>query len=235
MSMFRPSRRAALALLSSLAVAAPLALGAAVAAGPAAAQQQEAAPIALSPEDEAEIARLEAYMREIDTLVSDFVQVSSDGGYAEGTLWLDRPGRMRFEYDDPVPVLMIANGLELLYYDRELEQPTFVPLWETPLWLFLKEDATLTDGIEVLGLRRSGPEGAGSEIELRLREAAYPDRGELVLRFGRQPARLLGWTVVDPQGIATQVSLIDPRWGVQVAKERFESRDLPNVGLEGRQ
>jgi outer membrane lipoprotein-sorting protein len=219
-----PALARSLALALALA-AAPLAaagLAATLAPAPAAAQMQ------LTQEDRAEIARMEATLRAIDTLESRFVQVSSDGGYAEGELWLDRPGKMRFEYDDPVPVLLIANGLELLYYDRELEQPTFVPLWETPLWLFLKEDATLTDGIEVMGIRRSQ-----GEVELRVREADHPDRGELVLRFGREPMRLLGWTVVDPQGIATEVSLVDPRWGVQIADDRFESRHLPNVGLEG--
>jgi outer membrane lipoprotein-sorting protein len=225
MPMFRRPRRAPLAVMSALALALPLAL----AAGPLAAQQEQGGePIALSQQDRQELARLEDYLRGVDTLVSEFSQVSSDGGYAEGELWLDRPGKMRFEYADPVPVLMIANGLELLYYDRELEQPTFVPLWETPLWLFLKEDASLTEGIEVMGLRRSQ-----GEIELRVREAEHPDRGELVLRFAREPVRLLGWTVIDPQGVATQVSLINPRWGVQVAGERFESRNLPNVGLEG--
>jgi hypothetical protein len=128
------------------------------------------------------IAALEQYLRSVDTLVSRFTQVSSDGGYSQGKLWLDRPGKMRFEYDDPVPVLLIANGLELLYYDRELEQPTYVPLWETPLWMVLKEDATLSDGIEVMGLRTTE-----QEIEVRVREADHPERGDLVLRFHRNP------------------------------------------------
>ncbi len=217
-----------LRLLPAALLGLALALGAGVPAGHAQAPQvaQGGEPLRLSAEDRQDLDRLERYLRGIDTLRSRFVQVSSDGGFAEGTLWLDRPGKMRFEYDDPVPVLLIANGLELLYYDRELEEPTFVPLWQTPLWLVLKEEASLTEGIEVLGFRR-GPE----ELSVRVREKESPDRGELVLRFARAPLSLLGWTVVDPQGVATEVSLVDPRWDVAVDEERFESRDLPNVGL----
>jgi outer membrane lipoprotein-sorting protein len=221
-------RPALLALAAALSFAA-LPAAAVGGPGPDTVQQAQSQPLAMSQQDRQDIAVLEQYLRSVDTLVSRFTQVSSDGGYSQGQLWLDRPGKMRFEYDDPVPVLMIANGMELLYYDRELEQPTYVPLWETPLWMVLKEDATLSDGIEVMGLRRTE-----TEVEVRVREADHPDRGQLVLRFHRNPLQLKGWTVVDQQGIATEVTLVDPQWGVQVAGERFESRDLPNVGLEGR-
>jgi outer membrane lipoprotein-sorting protein len=226
-----PSRLPTLAALFASLLAAPLL--AATLSPPAVAQTSPVPQLAQADrptpaERHAEtIAGLERYLRSIDTLVSRFTQVSSDGAYAQGQLWLDRPGKMRFEYDEPVPVLMIANGLELLYYDRELQQPTFLPLWETPLWMVLKEEASLTDEIEVLGLRE-----AGGEIEVRVRESDHPDRGQLTLRFEREPLQLKGWTVIDAQGVATEVTLVDPRWGVQVADERFESRDLPNVGLE---
>ena len=189
-------------------------------------QVEASEPVQLTAQDQQDLARLETYLRSIGTLEARFVQVSSDGGFARGSVWLQRPGRMRFEYDDPVPILLIANGLELLYYDRELEQPTFVPLWQTPLWMVLREKATLTEGIEVVGLRRSP-----TELSVRIRESDAPDRGELVLRFAPQPLSLLGWTVIDVQGVATEVSLVDPRWGVSVDRERFESRHLPNVGL----
>ena len=205
---------------------APLILGAIVAVAAPVATLQASEPAQLTQQDLDDLARLETYLRSIGTLEARFVQVSSDGGFARGTLWLDRPGRMRFEYDPPVPILLIANGFELLYYDRDLEQPTFVPLWQTPLWLVLKEDASLTDGIEILGFLRTP-----GEISVRVRDSGAPDGGELALRFAEGPLSLLGWTVIDAQGIATEVSLLDPSWDVPVDRSRFESRDLPNVGL----
>ncbi|WP_119165161.1 LolA family protein [Algihabitans albus] len=205
---------------------ATLILGLVVAVAAPVASVRASEPLQLTQQDLDDLERLESHLRSIGTLEARFIQVSSDGGFARGTLWLDRPGKMRFEYDPPVPILMIANGLELLYYDRELEQPTFVPLWQTPLWLVLKEEATLSDGIEVMGFRRSP-----AELSVRVRDAGAPDGGELVLRFAEQPLSLLGWTVIDAQGIATEVSLVDPLWGVAVDSARFESRGLPNVGL----
>lgn len=205
-----------------------LILGTVMAAVAPAASSQASEPAQLTQQDLDDLARLETYLRSIDTLEARFLQVSSDGGFARGALWLDRPGRMRFEYDPPVPILLIANGLELLYYDRDLEQPTFVPLWQTPLWLVLKEDASLTDGIDVVGFLRTP-----GELSVRVRDGGAPDGGELALRFAKEPMSLLGWTVIDAQGIATEVSLVDPRWGVPVDRSRFESRDLPNVGLGG--
>lgn len=207
---------------------ATLILGTVIAAVAPAAFSQASEPAQLTQQDLDDLARLETYLRSIDTLEARFLQVSSDGGFARGALWLDRPGRMRFEYDPPVPILLIANGLELLYYDRDLEQPTFVPLWQTPLWLVLKEDASLTDGINVVGFLRTP-----GELSVRVRDSGAPGGGELALRFAQEPMSLLGWTVIDAQGIATEVSLVDPRWGVPVDRSRFESRDLPNVGLGG--
>src|SRR3546814_7064037 len=85
---------------------------------------------ALSPDDVAAVARVERYLNDIQTLQGRFVQVSSNGAYAEGDIYLDRPGHLRFDYDPPSPVLIIANGLSLLYYDEELKEATFLPLWE---------------------------------------------------------------------------------------------------------
>src|SRR3546814_8770255 len=70
---------------------------------------------------------LPIYLNDIKTLQGRFVQTSSNGAYAEGAVYLDRPGHMRFDYDPPTPVLIIANGLSLLYYDEELKEATFLP------------------------------------------------------------------------------------------------------------
>src|SRR3546814_7666555 len=94
---------------ATLALAAPL---------PASAAQQAA----LSPDDVATLGRVERYLNDIKTLQGRFVQTSSNGAYAEGAVYLDRPGHMRFDYDPPTPVLIIANGLSLLYYDEELKE-----------------------------------------------------------------------------------------------------------------
>ena len=163
----RQTAAARASCLFGLVTALSIALSIALAAGPAALAQgggaaasdqlaEQTAATATGADDET-LAQLLDYLNRIDTLKSRFIQVSSNGAYAEGDLYLDRPGRMRFEYDPPHPALLIANGVTLLYYDRELKQATFLPLWETPLWFLIREDdRSRTKDVELTGDRAGG-------------------------------------------------------------------------------
>jgi hypothetical protein len=137
----------------------------------------EATVAALSTEDLETIARLETYLNRITTLRARFVQVSSNGAVAEGDLYLSRPGRLRFEYDPPHPALLIANGVNLLYYDRDLEQASFLPLWETPLSFLLRERVDLSEGgIEVLAVERGLARKPGARASCRCSSPSSPSR-----------------------------------------------------------
>ncbi len=181
----------------------------------------EAAVAALSPEDAETVIRLEAYLNTITTLHARFVQVSSNGAVAEGDLYLSRPGRLRFEYDPPHPALLIANGTTLLYYDRELEQATFLPLWETPLSFLLRERVDLSDGVEIVAIERGL-----AVLRVTLREGATGTDSELSLLFAEQPIALKAWEINDAQGIKTQVALLDVELGVEFDREIFQHGNL---------
>src|SRR5580692_2210490 len=88
---------------------------------------------ALSAQDQADIARIEAYLNSIRTLKAHFLQVAPNGGISEGTAWLERPGRMRFQYDPPAPFLLIAAHGQLIFHDSSLGQNSNIPLGRTPL------------------------------------------------------------------------------------------------------
>ncbi|MEJ2014931.1 MAG: outer membrane lipoprotein carrier protein LolA, partial [Limibacillus sp.] len=102
------------------------------------------------------LGRIEGYMNSIKTLHAHFEQIASDGSYATGLMVLNRPGRMRFEYDPPHPVLMIATSGTLVYYDRELEEATYIPVSQTPVWFLLRDDITFGDPLQVVELKRRG-------------------------------------------------------------------------------
>jgi outer membrane lipoprotein-sorting protein len=180
-----------------------------------------AAPAAVPQQNTETLARLEAYLNQVTTLHARFVQVSSNGAFAEGDLYLDRPGRLRFEYDPPHPALLIANGVTLLYYDRDLEQATFLPLWETPLWFLIRERVDLTDGLEVVDITQ----GAAS-IKVTVRGTDDGGEGEVTLVFADRPISLHSWEIHDAQGIVTQVALVNPEFGVSIDRELFEHGDL---------
>ena len=93
------------------------------------------AALALTDHDRADIARIEAYLTGLRSLKARFLQVSSNGGTSEGVVWLERPGRMRFQYDPPSPFLLVANYGIVVFTDRQLRQTSNIPLSQTPLML----------------------------------------------------------------------------------------------------
>ena len=192
-------------------------------AGPLPAQgaENETAEPSLSPDDVANVIRVERYLNTLDTIQARFVQISSDGNYAEGEVQVSRPDNLRFDYDPPATALLIATGSTLLFYDKELKQASFIPLWETPLWFFLGDDIRLDDDLEVIAVE----EGLGT-IAVTLRQKDEREAGQVKLIFSDSPLALKKWEVLDPQGVVTQVSLINPQYGVAIDDEVFEYNDL---------
>ena len=176
---------------------------------------------ALSPDQSAAVRRAVRYLNGMTTLEARFIQVSSNGTYAEGRVIIQRPGRLRFDYDPPHPVLIIANGLSLLFYDRDLKQASFLPLWETPLWFLIREEVTLTEDVVVTGV-----EQALGTLRITLEDRTMADAGSVTLVFSDRPLDLKKWEIVDAQGIMTQVSLVNPRYGMEVDQEAFDYSDL---------
>src|SRR5215831_6153329 len=88
----------------------------------------------LTPQDTADLQRVAAYLSSIRTMYARFQQVSAGGGTAAGQLWMARPGRMRFEYDPPSPVLLLADMFYVYYVDKQLAEMSKVGLKSTPAW-----------------------------------------------------------------------------------------------------
>jgi outer membrane lipoprotein-sorting protein len=200
-----------------------LALISGAAPGPSSALAQEN-PVQLSAQDRQDLARVAEYLTSITTMKARFLQVSSRGGFAEGELLLRRPGRLRFEYDPPVPVLIIADGLALIYYDKELENATYLPLWDTPFWFLLGSELSLEEDVKILSVTR-GP----ATLALRFAMADQPEQGTVEISFSDNPLQLRKWNVVDAQGVVTSVSLLDPQFDVKIPPQAFSAADLPGV------
>ena len=182
-----------------------------------------AAAAALTGADRADVARVEAYLNGIRTLSSRFLQVSSSGGYSEGTFDLSRPGRLRIEYDPPVPILMVADGRQLVYYDRKLKQVSYMGLDSSPVGILLADTISLSKKITVTEIERSP--GA---IRVGLVKTEDPNAGRLTLVFADSPLQLRKWVVEDAQGATTTVSLLSPRTDVKLDPKLFRFED-PNL------
>ncbi len=177
--------------------------------------------VTLTEQDRADLARIERYLTDIRTLHSRFLQVSSVGMPVEGDLYLNRPGKMRFEYDPPYPAMLMADGLVLLYYDKELKEETYLPLWETPLWFLLRDEVVLDDSVRVVGLER-GP----AVLRVTVEQNDETPQGRVTLVFADQPLTLKKWIVTDAQGVTTEVALIAPRVGVEIDEDVFDRLKL---------
>ena len=194
---------------------------------PGAAVAAPAVPAALSEADRTDLARIEAYLNGLTTMESRFLQFSEDG-VAEGRIMLDRPGRLRIEYAPPVPVLMIANNFLLMYHDTQLKQTTFLPASETPAALLIDENIKLSGEVTVTAFER-----APKAFRVTLEQTDSPDTGSVTLMFEDAPLRLAKWRVIDAQGTAIDVSLLEPRFGVEFtnAGDLFSTID-PNSVIE---
>jgi len=198
-------------------LAAPLLL-----ATPAGAQTRAPAlpAAALSERDRADLARIEAYLNGMTTLRGRFLQIAHNGASAEGTAWIARPGRMRFEYDPPEPLLLVADAGQFLMYDRELRAPTTLLVSQTPLAILLRREVRLSGDVTVTGLDRSG-----GFLRVTMFRTAEPGEGRLTLVFQPEPLALRQWAVTDPQGRETRVSLSRIETGLRLPAGLFQFND----------
>ncbi|MFT5180169.1 MAG: outer membrane lipoprotein-sorting protein [Alphaproteobacteria bacterium] len=183
-----------------------------------AASNAQPAPI-LDEAAKADVARVERYLNDITTLDSRFVQFSGQG-IAEGRIILSRPGDMRIEYEPPVPVLMVASGVIMMYHDRDLVQTSYLPVSETPASFLLDEKIQLSDDVTITGFER-GP----ASIRLTIIQSDSPDAGTVTLTFEDAPLRLVKWQVKDAQGNDVDVALLEPKFGVEVDEDLFSLID----------
>jgi outer membrane lipoprotein-sorting protein len=192
---------AALVLMLSL-------VGAAAAAVPASA--------VLTPDDNLVLQRVAAYLNSIHTLTAKFTQVGTTRA-STGRLWVSRPGRMRFEYDPPVPILLLADTINVYYLDKQLQETQQVGLKTTPAWLLLRDPVSFGSDVIVTGF-----EHQGSTIRVTVVERARPDDGSLTMVFADNPVTLRGWTILDQRGRTTTISLSDMQFGMALDPMLFQ-------------
>ena len=191
-----------------------LALLPALLAAPAAWAQTGFQPTA---QDRADLARIQTYLDTLRTLKAHFLQVAPDGGLSRGTAWLDRPGRMRFQYDPPSPFLLVAGHGLLVFHDSQLQQTSNIPLSRTPLGILLADHVRLSGDVTVTAMRR-----LPGQIQVTLVRTGSPGEGSLSLVFSDNPLMLRQWIVLDAQRQETRVTLYDVELGGTFNPDLFE-------------
>ena len=172
---------------------------------------------ALNDAESAAVEKAESYLNGIKTLQARFLQVNPDGGTLEGDVFIARPGKMRLVYDPPTPMLMVADGVFLIYVDTEMNEVSHIDLDETPAGILLKEHLSFTDSdVRLEDVRL----GAGT-VEVTTSMANDLAAGTLTLVFSDAPFELRQWRVVDAQNQEVTVTLFDAKRDVKLDSSLF--------------
>lgn len=170
---------------------------------------------------------VEKYLKDLKSARARFVQTTHDGTQLVGTFYLERPGKLRFEYDEPIKDFVVADGFFIYFYDAELGEQTNAPIGQTLADFFLRKDIKLDDDIMVESVRRKG-----GFLQVELVQRSDPEAGSLTLGFKEDPLTLNKWRVVDAQGLITEVELFYLKTDIKHPADLFVYKD-PNGGKSG--
>ncbi len=149
------------------------------------------------------VEKISAYLSGVRTLVGKFVQVGPDGKRTTGDFYLQKPGRVRFEYDPPSPIDIIADGGSVAVRDRNLATQDIYPLSQTPLRFLLADHLDLMKDTNLISITADDV-FVTAVIEER---SALVGTNRLMLMFSAKDLQLKQWTVTDPQGYDTTVAV----------------------------
>lgn len=171
----------------------------------------------------ADLARIDGAMNATTTFTGNFKQYSPDGSIATGKVYLSRPENLRFEYDAPNPLLIVADNGMLVQHDKDLQTYDRVPLTSTPLSYFLQENLNLAEDTQVVGLQKNT-----SNWRVTARDGSGEMDGAITMVFDAQNLALKEWIITDDFGGETRVVLSDLSYNARLDPRLFILREDSN-------
>ncbi len=147
--------------------------------------------------------RISQYLSSMQNMVGQFVQIGPDGGRTEGTFYIQKPGRVRFAYNPPSPIDIIADGSSVVVRDRKLATQDLFPLSQTPLRYLLADHIDLMRDTDVVSVNA---DDTFDTVTLEQKELMI-GTSRLMMMFDAKDLTLKQWTVTDPQGFDTTVAV----------------------------
>ena len=169
-------------------------------------------------------------LRAISTMRADFVQADPRGNRIKGVLTLKRPGRIRFQYEKGVPILIVSDGSALTFIDYGVKQVQRWPIKNSPL------GALLDPNRDVMQYGKLMPTSSGQVVSVEVRDKKHPEYGVITLVFTRKAGapggmELASWATLDSQNTRTVVTLSNQQYGVSVPDSTFRYND-PRVNTK---
>ena len=168
---------------------------------------------------------IEQYINSIRTFQARFVQNNPNGSIVQGTLYVRRPGRMRFQYDPPSQLKIVADGTQVTLWDPKTRDFGQWPIGWTAASFLVKEPFRLSGDITLQSLQRT----ADGLLQLTMVQTKKPQEGQIIVRLAENPLALRGWTIIDNRGNRVDVALSNVQTGLQLANSLFKY-DGPDAG-----
>jgi outer membrane lipoprotein-sorting protein len=180
--------------------------------------------LAATPAPSPDLAAVQAHLRGVQTMTADFSQTDAKGRVLSGTIQLKKPGKIRFQYQKGVPLLVVGDGKALTMIDYSVKQVSRWPIGSTPLALLLDPNKDVARYANVV------PSGSPELVMLAGRDPKHREYGSITVSFRRSagaPGGLVldGWTVLDAQNNRTTVRLTNQRFNVPVDDSAFQWTD----------
>ena len=184
-----------------------------------------------APKD-ANLAQVQAHLRAVNSMTADFSQTDRAGKVLTGTLTLKKPGKIRFQYQKGVPILVVGDGHALTFIDYSVKQVQRWPIGNSPLAVLLDPDRDMSRFAHVV------PTGDQQVLSVEASDPKHPEYGRITLIFQREagaPAGLMleGWVALDSQNNRTTVRLSNQRFNVPVSDGTFRWNDPRSRGPRG--
>jgi outer membrane lipoprotein-sorting protein len=167
---------------------------------------------------------IERYFNSIRTLQARFVQNNPNGSIVQGTLYVRRPGRMRFQYDPPSQLKIVADGTQVTLWDPATRDFGQWPIGWTAASFLVRDPLRLSGDLTVESIQR-----LDGLVQLTLTQTRKPQEGKVIVRLAENPLTLRGWSIIDNRGHKVDVALTDLRTGQQLADSLFKY-DGPDAG-----
>jgi outer membrane lipoprotein-sorting protein len=171
------------------------------------------------------VPEIENYINSIRTLQARFVQSNPNGSILQGTLYVRRPGRMRFQYDPPSQLKIVADGSQVTMWDPATHDFGQWPIGWTAASFLVKEPLKLSGDLTVQALTRD----SDGLLNATIVQTRKPQEGKIIVRFAENPMALRGWSIVDNRGNKVDVALTQAQAGMQLADSLFKY-DGPDPG-----
>jgi outer membrane lipoprotein-sorting protein len=185
--------------------------------------------ITFSEADRADLDKVSAYLNGLRALQGGFVQIGPNGTIDQGRFYLLKPGKLRFEYQPPSPLLIVCDGRTFAVFNRKLKTVDRYPLSATPLELLLGDHVDLNKDDSIVRLQHQP-----GTLVVEARTSMNRSKANIAITFTYPSLELRQWTVIDDQGLPTTVALRDLQNGVAPADSLFVLRDTRGVGAKPR-